>query len=130
MATKEFKLKLTTALRPILDHRIRIIRTIVQFIMFGLLNGLIFGLGRIAFILPVEFPTGGPFSTVWNAFEALQYAITWWMFPYMAISIFILLEPSLVKQPVVGFAPLVSSKIYSDLFQVRKGKYPDLPIIV
>ncbi|MHA1406919.1 MAG: 4Fe-4S binding protein [Candidatus Heimdallarchaeaceae archaeon] len=90
MATKPTKLKLTTVLRPINEHRIRIIRIIVQLIMFGLINGLIFGLGRLPLILPIEYPTGGPFTTVWNAFEALQYAITFWIFPYLAISVFAL----------------------------------------
>ncbi|MHA1224924.1 MAG: 4Fe-4S binding protein [Candidatus Heimdallarchaeaceae archaeon] len=90
MATKSTKLKLTTVLRPINEHRIRIIRIIVQLIMFGLINGLIFGLGRLPLILPIEYPTGGPFTTVWNAFEALQYAITFWIFPYLAISVFAL----------------------------------------
>ncbi len=122
MATKEFKLKLTTALRPVLDHRIRIIRTIVQLIMFGLLNGLIFGLGRVAFILPVEFPTGGPFSTVWNAFEALQYAITWWIFPYMAVSIFILFGTIFGKTTCSWVCPF---GLFQDLFRlipVKKRK--------
>lgn len=90
MATKQTKLKLSTFLRPFSDHRIRIVRIIVQLVMFGLINGLIFGLGRIPLILPIEYPTGGPFTTIWNAFEALQYAITFWIFPYLAISVFAL----------------------------------------
>ena len=90
MATKQIKNKLSVALRPIANHRIRIVRILVQIISFGLLNGIVFGLGRVAVVLPIEYPTGGPFSTTWNAFEALQYAITFWMFPYLAISIFVL----------------------------------------
>ncbi|MCG3215554.1 MAG: 4Fe-4S binding protein [Candidatus Heimdallarchaeota archaeon] len=122
MATKEIRTRLATVLRPVLNHRIRIIRTIVQFIMFGLLNGLIFGIGRIVLILPIEFPSGGPFSTVWSAFEALQYSMTWWIFPYLAISVFVLFG-SIFGKTTCGWACPMG--LFQDLFRfipIKKRK--------
>ena len=102
MATLQ-KLKLSTFLRPVLNRKIRIIRTIVQLIIFGLLNGLMFGLPRLPILLPIEYPTGAAFSTVWNAFEALQYALSFWVFPYLAISIFVLFG-AIVGKTTCGWA--------------------------
>ena len=97
MATKQIKPILSTILRPFSNHRIRIVRFIVQFIMFGLLSGLAFGLARLPILLPIAFPSAGPFSTVWNAFEALQYLLTLWVFPYLAFSVFMLFGSILGK---------------------------------
>ena len=90
MVTEQKKNTLNTVLRPIIDHRIRTIRTIIQLVMFCLINGLIFGLARIDLLLPIQYPTAGPFTAVWSAFDALQYSITFFMLPYLAISIFVL----------------------------------------
>ena len=122
MATKQIKNKLAVALRPISNHRIRIIRLIVQFIMFGLINGLVFGLSRSAVILPIEYPTGGQFTTVWNAFEALQYALTFWIFPYLAISIFVLFGTIFGKTSCGWMCPF---GLFQDLFSyipIKKKK--------
>ncbi len=115
MATKQIKPILSTILRPIQNHRIRIIRFIVQFIMFGLLNGLIFGLARSQIVLPIAFPTGGPFSTVWNAFEALQFALTTWIFPYLALSVFMLFGSILGKTTCGWVCPF---GLFQDLFRL------------
>jgi len=122
MATKQIKNKLTVALRPISNHRIRIIRLIVQFIMFGLINGLVFGLARSPVLLPIEYPTGGQFTTVWNAFEALQYAITFWIFPYLAIAIFVLFGTIFGKTSCGWICPF---GLFQDLFSfipIKKKK--------
>ena len=115
MATKEIKTKITTALRPISEHRIKIIRTIVQIISFGLLNGAIFGLGRVSVLLPIEFPTGAQFGTTWNAFEALQYAMTFWIFPYLAVSVFVLFGTIFGKTTCGWVCPF---GLFQDMFRV------------
>ena len=115
MATKQLKPIFSTILRPFQNHRIRIIRFIVQFIMFGLLNGLIFGLARTQMLLPIAFPTGGPFSTVWNAFEALQYLLTAWVFPYLALSVFMLFGSILGKTTCGWVCPF---GLFQDLFRL------------
>ncbi|MHA1445875.1 MAG: 4Fe-4S binding protein [Candidatus Heimdallarchaeaceae archaeon] len=115
MATKQIKPILSTIFRPIQDHRIRVIRTIVQIIMFGLLNGLIFGIGRLPILLPIAFPTGGPFSTVWNAFEALQYLLTAWVFPYLALSVFLLFGSIFGKTTCGWVCPF---GFFQDLFRL------------
>ncbi|MHA1685901.1 MAG: 4Fe-4S binding protein [Candidatus Heimdallarchaeaceae archaeon] len=112
--TTTHKLKLSSPLRPILNKKIRIIRTIVQFIMFGLFNGLIFGLSRVAIAIPVAFPTGGPFSTTWNAFEALQYMLSFMIFPYLIISIFALFGSILGKTTCGWACPF---GLFQDLFR-------------
>ncbi|UJG40196.1 MAG: 4Fe-4S binding protein [Candidatus Heimdallarchaeum aukensis] len=86
--TKNKEKNITLSLRPITNHKIRIVRIITQLVIFSLLNGLIFGLARVSLILPIEYPTGGPFSTVWSGFEALQYGLTIFTFPYLVIAIF------------------------------------------
>jgi polyferredoxin len=115
MATKDIVSKISTALRPIGNHRIKIIRTIVQLIMFGLINGAIFGLGRTAVLLPIEYPTGAQFSIVWNAFEALQYAITFWIFPYLAIAVFTLFGTIFGKTTCGWVCPF---GLFQDMFRV------------
>ncbi len=122
MATKQKKNKISLALRPINEHRIRIIRILVQVISFGLINGAVFGLGRMAVILPIEFPTGGPFSTVWNAFEALQYAVTFGMFPYLAISIFILVGTIFGKTTCGWICPFGAAQDMFSYIPIKKKK--------
>ncbi len=100
-------------LRPIVNHRIRIVRLIVQIIMFTLLNGLMFGLSRTQFLLPIQFPTGGPFTTVWSAFDALQYTISIFMVPYLAISIFALFGAVVGKTTCGWVCPF---GLFQDLF--------------
>ncbi|MHA1304645.1 MAG: 4Fe-4S binding protein [Candidatus Heimdallarchaeaceae archaeon] len=114
--------KLSLALRPIVNHKIRIIRLIVQFAMFALLNGMIFGLARLSLILPIEFPSGGPFSTVWSGFEALQYGLTYFTFPYLVISIFALFGAIFGKTTCGWACPM---GLFQDLFSyipIKKKK--------
>jgi len=115
MATKQIKPLLSRALRPFKDHRIRIVRFIVQFVMFGLINGMVFGLARIPVLLPIAYPTGGPFTLVWNAFEALQYLLTRWIFPYLALSIFMLFGSILGKTTCGWVCPF---GLFQDLFRL------------
>ncbi len=115
MATKQLKPLVSRALRPFQDHRIRIIRFIVQFIMFGLINGIIFGIARTPILLPIAYPSGGPFTTVWNAFEALQYVLTLWIFPYLALSIFLLFGSILGKTTCSWVCPF---GLFQDLFRL------------
>ena len=115
MATKQLKPLLSRALRPFQDHRIRIIRFIVQFVMFGLINGIVFGIARSPVLLPIAYPTGGPFTTVWNAFEALQYLLTLWIFPYLALSIFLLFGSILGKTTCGWVCPF---GLFQDLFRL------------
>ncbi len=111
--TKTKENKITLALRPVINHKIRIIRIIVQITMFALLNGLIFGLSRLDIILPIEYPSGGEFSTVWSAFEALQYGITFFTFPYLVISIFGLFGVLFGKTTCGWICPM---GLFQDLF--------------
>jgi len=83
--------------------------------MFGLINGAIFGLGRSAVLLPIEYPTGAQFSIVWNAFEALQYAITLWIFPYLAVSVFALFGTIVGKTTCGWVCPF---GLFQDMFRV------------
>ncbi len=122
MATKQKKNIVSVFLRPISEHRIRIIRTLVQVISFGLINGVVFGLGRMAVILPIEYPSGGPFSTVWSAFEALQYAITFGMFPYLAISIFLLVGSIFGKTSCAWICPFGTVQDMISYIPTKKKK--------
>jgi polyferredoxin len=72
-----------------LSHkRIRTLRLISQVSFFLLFNGVIFGLSRISFPVPVVMPPGAPFATVWGGFSAIQYILSTGQFPFLVIGVF------------------------------------------
>lgn len=75
-------------LQTIPTKRIRTLRLISQITFFILFNGVIFGLSRVNFPVPVVLPPGAPFATMWGGFSALQYVMASGQFPFLILGVF------------------------------------------
>jgi len=76
--------------RTLTTKRIRTLRLISQTFFFIVFNGVIFGLSRYNFPLPVVLPPGAPFASFWGGFDALQYILANGQFPFLVLGIFFL----------------------------------------
>ncbi|MHA2501467.1 MAG: 4Fe-4S binding protein [Candidatus Kariarchaeaceae archaeon] len=72
------------------NKRIRTLRLVSQLTFFFLFNGVIFGLSRIQFPIPVVLPPGAPYATAWGGFSALQYILAVGQFPFLVLGVFFL----------------------------------------
>ncbi|MCY3410950.1 MAG: 4Fe-4S binding protein [Candidatus Heimdallarchaeota archaeon] len=77
-------------IKSLAHKRIRIIRFAVQVTFFFVLNGVILGLSRIPFPVPISFPAGSPFGIVFGGLDAIQYILSSGKFPFLAFGVFFL----------------------------------------
>jgi len=62
-------------------------RHAVQLLTFVFLNGKLFGLASTSIIVPYLWSTGAPSSTVYGAFDALEYTISRGIFPLLVLGV-------------------------------------------
>lgn len=75
--------------KQFITHKwIRLLRLISQVSFFFILNGVIIGLEKISFPVPVSLPAGSPFGIAFGGFDAIQFVLSSGSFPFLAFGVF------------------------------------------
>lgn len=85
---KTYTLRVLTAMNA---RKVRLLRWLVQIFSFLLVNGGLIGLGWTMIPLPINQPTGAPFTTVLGAFDVFQQFLSGGFFPFLVFGITLLI---------------------------------------
>lgn len=77
---KAFTLRILEAMNA---RKVRLLRWLVQFFSFLIINGGLIGLGWTMLPLPINQPIGAPFTTILGAFDIVQQFFSQGLFPFL-----------------------------------------------
>jgi len=114
----------------------QIARHIVQLLAFLFANGKIFGLGSTVLIVPYLHSTQSPFSTVFAAYDSLEFSFARGLFPLLVIGIILLTATSVGRlfcgwacpvgmiQDFLSYLPMKKQKLHqSTLSSIKDLKW-------
>jgi len=98
------------------------LRHLVQIIVFVFLNGKFLGLTATVLIVPYLHSTQSPFSTVYGAYESLEYSIAHAVFPLLVLGVIYIIAVTVGRLFCGWVCPLGMVQDFLSYLPVKKEK--------